>query len=274
MKVVKLLNNNVIIAKDRRHGEVVVMGTGIGFQAKVGDKIPAEKIQKVFVLKDHSRLAELIAQIPASYLELCEKLVLYAKNKHQIHLSESIYLSLTDHLYFALKRIKEGAEIDHPFLIEVKQFYPKEFEIGQYAKKLIMEMYSIEIPEEEMGYIAMHVIENTSHRDKRYVGDTLLVINMTIAFLQDHYLHQIKQESMAYTRLVTHVKHFAKRYVDQEENEVIDQLLSKTIMEHFQEECACVEALSQTLEQRFGRNIQNPEKNYLILHLRNCRDLK
>lgn len=274
MKIVKLLNNNVIIAKDRRKGEVVVMGTGIGFQAKIGDSIRKDKIQKVFVLNDHSKLGELISQIPASYLELTEKIVNYAKETYDIQLNENIYLSLTDHIYFAIKRIREETEIDNPFLLEVKQFYREEFEIGGYAKKLIHEMYSVDIPEEEMGYIALHVIENTHNKGKRYVGKTLEVIDTTMAFLRKDHLIEFYEESLAYTRLISHVKHFAKRYIEDKENDVDDELLSKTITETFVEEYACVERLSIHLEEAFGRAIKNPEKNYLILHLRNCRDLK
>lgn len=274
MKIKKLLNNNVIIAKDRWKGEVVVMGTGIGFQAKVGDPIAKEKIQKIFVLNDYSKLGELISQIPASYLELTEKIVEYAKAQYGISLNENIYLSLTDHIYFAIKRIKEQTDIDNPFLLEVKQFYREEFAIGAYAKKLIQEMYRVDIPEEEMGYIALHVIENTQNKGKRYVGKTLEVIDTSMEFFRKQYLAAIDEESLAYTRLLNHVKHFAKRYIDDKENDVDDQLLSQTIIETFKEEYDCVENLSILLEKQFGREIKHPEKNYLILHLRNCRDLK
>ena len=92
-----------MIAKDRRKGEVVVMGTGIGFQAKAGDHVRHDKIQKVFVLNENTKLGELISQIPASYLELTEKIVDYSKNNYEMILSENIYLSLTDHIYFAIK---------------------------------------------------------------------------------------------------------------------------------------------------------------------------
>lgn len=274
MKIIKLLNNNVVIAKDRRKGEVVVMGTGIGFQAKVGDHVRHDKIQKIFVLNENTKLGELISQIPASYLELTEKIVDYAKDNYGIILNENIYLSLTDHIYFALKRIKEETEIDNPFLIEVKEFYKDEFTIGCYAKKLIHEMYSLDIPDEEIGYIALHLIENTHNQGKRYVSKTLDVIDTTISFIKDTYLTTIDENSLAYTRLVNHVKHFAKRYIEDSENDVDDQLLSKTITEVFVQEYECVEQLSLHLKKVFGREIKNPEKNYLILHLRNCKDLK
>lgn len=274
MKIVKLLNNNVIIAKDRKKGEVVVMGTGIGFKANIGDTVSREKIQKMFVLHDNSKLAELISQIPASYLELTEKLVEYAKTQYGIHVSENIYLSLTDHIYFAIKRIKEQTDIDNPFLLEVKQFYREEFDVGNYAKRLIKEMYSIIIPEEEIGYIALHIIENTHNKGKRYVGKTLEVVDTAITFIREEYLDAVDEQSLAYTRLINHVKHFAKRYIEDKENDVDDQLLSKTITEAFKEEYECVERLSVHLKEIFGRTIKTPEKNYLILHLRNCKDLK
>lgn len=274
MRITKLLNNNVVIAKDRKKGEVVVMGTGIGFRASVGDLVRNELIQKVFMVHETSKLASLISQIPASYLELTERIVSYAQKHYHMHISENIYLSLTDHIYFALKRIQDGMDIDNPFLIDVKQFYKDEYAIALHAKVLIKELYELIIPDEEVGYIALHIIENTSNLGKRAVGNALEVIEQTLTFIKAHYLQDCREDSLAYTRLINHVKHFAKRYVDHEENESKDQLLSKTILEVFQEECLVVDELSEALYKTYGREILESEKNYLILHLRNCKELK
>ncbi len=46
----------------------------------------------------------------------------------------------------------------------------------------------------------------------------------------------VKEDSLAYTRLVTHVKYFAQRYVDNKESMDEDELLDQTIKERFQRE--------------------------------------
>ena len=45
MIVEKVINNNVVTAMDETNQEVVLMGKGIGFQAKTGAVIAKEKIE-------------------------------------------------------------------------------------------------------------------------------------------------------------------------------------------------------------------------------------
>ena len=54
-------------------------------------------------------------------------------------------LALLDHIHFAIKRMKENLVLDNPFETEIRQFYPKEWEIGLYAKKCIKRRFGIEI---------------------------------------------------------------------------------------------------------------------------------
>ena len=66
MRVIKTLNNSLILCLDKQGKEVILMGKGIGFQLKKGDLVPADKIQKVFKLdslsdalkKDYIKLFE------------------------------------------------------------------------------------------------------------------------------------------------------------------------------------------------------------------------
>lgn len=49
IKIVQPLNNNVVMGYDRKKGEVIIIGTGIGFRAKKGDQVDESKIQKMFI---------------------------------------------------------------------------------------------------------------------------------------------------------------------------------------------------------------------------------
>lgn len=89
-----------------------------------------------------------------------------------------------------------------------------------------------------------------------------------------HYLQDVKEDSLAYTRMVTHVKYFAQRYMADKETDEEDELLKKTIQETFHEEVSCIEGLSELLYEKFGRHITNAEGNYLVLHLRNCKTIR
>ena len=51
MKILRVFNNNVVLAKDGAR-EVIVTGRGLGFQAKPGQRVDGAKIVRVFVPAD------------------------------------------------------------------------------------------------------------------------------------------------------------------------------------------------------------------------------
>lgn len=50
MLIEKVLNNNVVITRDERNQEMIVMGKGLAFKKKVGDPIFDSCIDKKFQL--------------------------------------------------------------------------------------------------------------------------------------------------------------------------------------------------------------------------------
>lgn len=64
------------------------------------------------------------------YLKLSDQIITYAKNNIGLKLHQSIYLTLTDHISFAIERYKKGMQFDNPLKVEVKTFYPIEFGVG------------------------------------------------------------------------------------------------------------------------------------------------
>ena len=52
MKIIKVINNNVVSALDKDAEKVVIMGKGIGFHAKPGQIVNEEQIEKTFRLED------------------------------------------------------------------------------------------------------------------------------------------------------------------------------------------------------------------------------
>lgn len=69
--------------------------------------------------------------------------------------------------------------IKNTLLNEIKILYPKEFQIGLYAKALIQGKLGIEIPEDEVGYIALHI-----HTVKINAGEMSETLDIT-AMIRD-----------------------------------------------------------------------------------------
>lgn len=185
IKIVQPLNNNVVMGYDRKKGEVIIIGTGIGFRAKKGDQVDESKIQKMFITGENKQLLEMIGAIPPEYFELVEEIFEKAKKEYGFLPKEKETLALLDHIHFAIKRMKENLVLDNPFETEIRQFYPKEWEIGLYAKKCIKRRFGIEIPDAEVGYIAMHIIASEFQKSRRTVSKTFEVIDLALKYIRD-----------------------------------------------------------------------------------------
>lgn len=113
MKIAKILNNNVVVVQDERGREQVVMGRGLAFQKRVGEALDTARVEKVFALQSDElvrRLGELLSQIPLEVMTTCDRIIGLAAQRLG-KLQESLYITLTDHCYFAIERQKNGLAI-------------------------------------------------------------------------------------------------------------------------------------------------------------------
>ncbi|WP_297247216.1 PRD domain-containing protein [uncultured Brachyspira sp.] len=66
-------------------------------------------------------------------------------------LNKNIYITLTDHIDFAIERFERGIEFKNVLYWEIRKIYKKEFEIGQYALNIIEKHFGVRLPEEEVA---------------------------------------------------------------------------------------------------------------------------
>ena len=52
MKIDKVYNNNVVLAKGDDGEEIIVMGRGLGFQKKPGEWIKPDKVEAIYRIDD------------------------------------------------------------------------------------------------------------------------------------------------------------------------------------------------------------------------------
>lgn len=128
MKVEKKINNNLVRSVDERGKEVLVMGCGLGFKKAVGDEIDPERIEKIYTMKDreeYGRLEEILAGVPLECIQMTNEIVEYARiSMGGAAVNDSIYLTLCDHISFALERMKTGLILHNALLTEIRRFYP------------------------------------------------------------------------------------------------------------------------------------------------------
>src|SRR5699024_3117402 len=90
--------------------------------------------------------------------QISADIISFAKSNLNLKLNQSIYVTLTDHINFAIERFEQGINLQNALLWEIKRFYPHEFDLGRYALELVKERIGVELPEDEAGFIALHFV--------------------------------------------------------------------------------------------------------------------
>ena len=174
MKIEKILNNNVVVATDENGMETVLMGRGLAFGRKPGDEACAARIEKRFTLHSdqlQDKFQQLIASIPLPHFLMSERIINHAKIMLGKELSDSIYVTLPDHISAAISRYKEGIRLPNPLLWDIRQFYKDEYEVGLKANEIVLEETGVQFTEDEAGFIAMHFVNAQLGGDIREVYD-------------------------------------------------------------------------------------------------------
>ncbi|MEK3992078.1 BglG family transcription antiterminator LicT [Robertmurraya sp. FSL R5-0851] len=270
MKIAKVYNNNVISAFNEKNEELVVMGRGLAFQKKPGDFIEEDKIEKIFALKNNDmseKFKTLLYEVPIEYMEVTEDIIKIAKSRLGRNLNDSIYISLTDHIHFAVERNEKGYDIKNALLWEIKRFYKQEFVIGMEALKIIQEKLGVLLPEDEASFIAMHIVNAELNQEMPNVANITKVMQDILNIVKYHFKIDFDEESLNYFRFITHLKFFAQRLYTKTYIEDDDPFLFETVREKHKAAFECTEKINEYIENQFDYSLTNNEKLYLIIHI-------
>ncbi|MCA1293591.1 PRD domain-containing protein [Paenibacillus sp. alder61] len=269
IQVAKALNNNVIIAHHPEHGEVVVIGKGIGFNRKTGDAIPLEAVEKMFILTsryEQEQYKQLVPHVDEQLIEIIGEIVTYISRKTQTELNEHIHIALTDHLAFAIKRAEQDLAFHNPFLYETKEIYPVEYELAEYAIRLIHQNLGVDLGEDEIGFVALHINSAMTNRHISEVrGHTQLIADL-VDVVESELKFTILRNTLDYSRLLTHLRFAIERIRRGEqvgEVEKLDGLLKQEYPVLY----GVAEKLTLMMEQRLNQPVYRAEVSYLTMHL-------
>jgi len=270
MKIAKVINNNVISVIDAHNKELVIMGRGIAFQKRPGDLLDESKIEKTFKLdnKDVSeKFKTLLYDVPMEYMDVSERIISYAKEKLGKKLNDSIYVSLTDHINFAIEREQKGLRISNPLLWEIKRIYADEYAIGIKAITKIQDMLGITLPQDEAGFIAMHIVNAELNEEMPNVVNMTKLIQDILNIVKYHFKIELDEESLNYFRFLTHLKFFAQRLYTSSPYNNEDDFLYEMVKEKQKEAFACVEKIRDFINKTHNHQLTKEEMAYLTIHI-------
>lgn len=271
IRIEKILNNNVVTSINDNNEEIIVMGKGIAFKKKVKDIIVEENIEKIFTLSNpniNNKFIDLISSIPLEYTVISEKIIRYAKEKTGKKLNESIYISLTDHIYNAIERHRQGIIVTNGLSWETKRLYSEEYEVGLEALEIIKKEFDINLTEDEAAFIALHFVNANLNEEMPILMGITKLIQEILNIVKYNFNIEFDLDSLSYYRFVTHLKFFAQRLFNNkindnnEENDLFDMIKGK-----YCEAYKCVIKIQKFILERYKYDLSKEEMLYLIIHI-------
>lgn len=273
MRITKVLNNNVAIARNNRDEEVIVLGNGIAFGKKPGDEVDVSRVTDVFAQQppeELRRITELLHDLPEEYIDAAVRIVESAKMRLGREFSGNLYFALADHIHFTIERARQGMLIQNRLLFETKIIYRDEYQAAAEATEYLSKRFDIALPEDEAAFIALHFVNATLGTSLQDTYDIANVVKDIYAIIRNWMTVTLDEESLSWYRLMVHVKFFAQRLVLKQMNDdprVDDVWLLGLVRKQYPESLECAERISSYLAQRYHFTVPDSEKAYLAIHI-------
>lgn len=208
MIFLKTFNNSAALVQDDQGQEQVVLGKGVGFGLKKGDKIDESKIERRFIANSHQDEVNQVKEINASTIDLTNKVIQMVEPLLNVKFNDFQYLALADHIDFALSRIEDNIDISAANTRwEVKNLFPKEYKISEKVIALINKEMNVNLPVSESIFMTYHFVNAASDNDQ--VQETVEItelISGIIDIIQYQYQMTLDTESFNYSRFITHLR--------------------------------------------------------------------
>ena len=270
MRVTKLINNNLVHSENENGEDVIVFGCGIGFKTHIGDVVDKDKIDKIYVgstSETKNKLELLVQRIPYEHISVCNEIIQYAKDTLGKTLDDNIYIGITDHVNFAIERFYTNTAVKNGLLWEIQEFYRQEYAIGIKALDIIEKRLGIRLPEDEAGFLALHVVNNeTSPEMNNTIAEAKMLFGI-INIIKYEYKINIGKKNSSYGQFVSTLKFFLKGFLEKKPAGDTDEIYS-ILAQKWPSEARCVEKIKKYCEVGFGFVLSGEDKAFLAFQIR------
>lgn len=213
MKIIKVFNNNIVATQSDHGEEMILTGSGLGFQKKVGDLVDESRIEKIYEVLDDSRdrFYRLLGDTPMKLIDATQKIRDLAHEKLGIEMTVNALVGMIDHITYAVERKKQGLEIPNLMLHEIRSMYEEEFKIGLKGLDYIKEATGVSLSEHEAGYITMHMVNASLGENKESISKIFLFTNGIVEIIEQVFDFDFSEDEISLARLNAHLKFLAKR---------------------------------------------------------------
>lgn len=269
MKVIKVLNNNIVQAFNDEAEEVIAMGKGIGFGKKPKDELDESKIDKIFIENSTNEfLKELYKELNEEEVEVILSIIDMAQKNLDSEFNPNLYVTLADHLHYTYERFYQDIEVQNPLFWEIKRMFPQEFQIGMKGLDIIEDVIGIRLHNSEAASIAIHIInaEREGGLIEETIG-TIKIIQNILTLVRQQYGKDFDENSMAYSRFITHLQYFAYRVYNKMTFEENTALLYSQVKESYTTAFNLAQRIGSFIQLKYNYEVSKDELVYLTIHI-------
>lgn len=270
MIIEKVLNNNVICSADETGREIILVGRGLGWHVRVGQPVDRSKIEKIFRMDtpvSTDRLKQVLVEVDMEAIQASMKIVEYARRKLEKRLNKNVYITLTDHIGFAVERLEKGMMFRNMLDWEARKLYPEEFAIGVHALSIIQETMGVKLPEHEAGAVAMHIINAEYDSDLERTLEITEIIQKSLNIVRYTFRIRFDEESLDYHRFVTHLLYFAKRVTENTMKHTGKDFLYDMMQKQYPKAFSCACRIRDLILKDYGLDLSEEEITFLCVHI-------
>lgn len=170
--------------------------------------------------------------------------------------------------------MKDGIFIGNPFMNDLRVLYDKEFFAAKSGLKYIEEISNLKIPEDEAGYIAIHLIESKiNHGNDSGVIKTEILLQRIeeISNLVSEKI-EVNKNDISYNRFLIHLKYLLVRQSlgteDIDEMTDYETKIYKEMVRHDRRLKRVLKIVVDYFEEEMNFTLGTSEKLYLALHIK------
>lgn len=211
--VKKSLNNSMLLVEQDQR-EMILFGTGIGFDTKPGTLVDTASVEQVFIPLEGFKTQHFLSltdTVPAAYFDLTHDIITLAQTQYVEKLNSVLFFTLAEHLFYAVERCRAGNPLTNKLSWEVKRYYPREYQIGEQARRLANRRFQVTLDDDEAVHIAFHLINASGDPDSSDAHQQVQLVNRIAEIVRYKLNKNIDISSIHYNRFITHLRYFAER---------------------------------------------------------------
>ncbi|WP_031557241.1 PRD domain-containing protein [Lachnospira multipara] len=266
-KVKKVLNHNTVIAVNTdKLKEYLILGKGVGFGKKPTQEITISSDDRIFSLEEtteRGNIKEFIKNVSPIYIELADAVLCIADEKFD-NVDHNIIFPMADHLEFAVKRIESGEEISNPLIDDIKILFHSEYKIAETIRPLLQEQFNINISDDEIGYVALHVHSAISNDRISQSMEIARAVRECVTMIENVTKTTIRVDSLSYNRLMNHIRYMVARV---QHNEPLKLNMNDYILNTFPQSFGIAATVCEELGKSLGTKLDDIEIGYLAMHI-------